>query len=535
MDVRLPDGTIITNVPDGTTKADLQAKLALKGMKADYANFEQQNIVDPAQAALIGAGRTGDKALAGAKQIGLSADVIGRDLVGADTKAPLQSLAMLDAIQKGNDTEYRKLQQQFPISTRLGEAFPTLAIPMGQATTLGRVMAPAIGTGAIEAMQYGSPLERFQRGVGGFAAGLTGGGIGEGIGRVIQPVRQVGNTVAQDAAKAAAAKIGAPLLPSQQTGNPTLALIEDSLARAPGSAGVIGGVLRKQQSAVNSAAARAIQQPGDAVTQSVVDAAMGNPAAKVTGALPVQYDAFRAQIPNGMPAVSDVFDAIDKGIASLSRGDRQAAGKPEAIAMLTRLKDQLYGTKALTPEDYSGWVSDLAAAARASQNPVTASVLKQVGGVMDTTARGPLNPAWRELDQAYAAGRTLQKSKAYNPETGDVLPVTLANYMRAHPSGANATELADVAAFGKAVPQLRIGSPTFSRQEVGPIGLLNMAWRYPLAKALASDAMREYLARGFLASPEASRRGAALVSRALVPVGMAPTMGLLSPLLSSYQ
>ena len=32
MDVRLPDGTVIQNVPDGTTKADLVAKLKGNGM-----------------------------------------------------------------------------------------------------------------------------------------------------------------------------------------------------------------------------------------------------------------------------------------------------------------------------------------------------------------------------------------------------------------------------------------------------------------------------------------------------------------------
>ena len=32
MNVRLPDGTIIQNVPDGTTKADLAAKLQNNGM-----------------------------------------------------------------------------------------------------------------------------------------------------------------------------------------------------------------------------------------------------------------------------------------------------------------------------------------------------------------------------------------------------------------------------------------------------------------------------------------------------------------------
>ncbi len=34
MDVRLPDGTIIKNVPDGTSKADLMAKLTANGYKS---------------------------------------------------------------------------------------------------------------------------------------------------------------------------------------------------------------------------------------------------------------------------------------------------------------------------------------------------------------------------------------------------------------------------------------------------------------------------------------------------------------------
>ena len=40
MDVRLPDGTLITNVPEGTSKADLTAKLIAKGYDPDIAMDE---------------------------------------------------------------------------------------------------------------------------------------------------------------------------------------------------------------------------------------------------------------------------------------------------------------------------------------------------------------------------------------------------------------------------------------------------------------------------------------------------------------
>jgi hypothetical protein len=48
MDVRLPDGTIIKNVPDGTSKADLMAKLTANGYKSyepvESVNEQQQKI-----------------------------------------------------------------------------------------------------------------------------------------------------------------------------------------------------------------------------------------------------------------------------------------------------------------------------------------------------------------------------------------------------------------------------------------------------------------------------------------------------------
>jgi len=46
MDVRMPDGTIVTNVPEGTTKADLLAKLeAFKTKPTEAAPAEPSGVM----------------------------------------------------------------------------------------------------------------------------------------------------------------------------------------------------------------------------------------------------------------------------------------------------------------------------------------------------------------------------------------------------------------------------------------------------------------------------------------------------------
>jgi len=51
MDVRLPDGTIIQNVPDGTTKADLVAKLQGNGMAVPSEWLQAAPAAQPVQEA----------------------------------------------------------------------------------------------------------------------------------------------------------------------------------------------------------------------------------------------------------------------------------------------------------------------------------------------------------------------------------------------------------------------------------------------------------------------------------------------------
>ncbi|WEM00103.1 MULTISPECIES: hypothetical protein [Delftia] len=72
MDVRLPDGTIISNVPDGTTKADLVTKLQKNGMAVPAEWLQQSAPAAPAQP-VQEAGQAVNRGISGIpRQIGLT-------------------------------------------------------------------------------------------------------------------------------------------------------------------------------------------------------------------------------------------------------------------------------------------------------------------------------------------------------------------------------------------------------------------------------------------------------------------------------
>lgn len=466
-------------------------------------------------AALIGAGRTLDKVAEGNRQIGINAEIAAREAMGMPTQEQFAALNQQAQTERFKDEAYAPLRQKMPFATGSGEAAPLAVAPVGQATAAARVLAPALSYGAAGALEYGSPQERAISGGSKFASGLVGGTVGEILGRVINPVRSAMNTPAQQAAQTAADKLGAPLLPSQMTGSETLARVEDSLARAPLSADVMGKVLNAQKDAVNRRAGQAIgtDKPLTAATFAERKAEMG-----------ADYAANRASIP-GMPAQQPIFTAIDNAEKMLTSGSTK--GKENALGMLKELKDKLYNTKQLTPEEYQGWVTDLATEARGTQNTTIKTALKMVGREMDKEARGPLDPAWQELDKQYANMKLLMKPHVVNEATGDVNANQVRSRMlQAHgdkmKTGQLPGPLADVSEFAAAVPQLRAGSPTFERGEIGWSGLLNGLWRYPMAKAITSEGGRDYLSKGLLASPEASGRAGLLAQSASVPLATTP-------------
>jgi hypothetical protein len=142
MDVRLPDGTIIKNVPEGTTKAQLLQKLQANGMNFSSANAPASPAYDPTE------GMSGtEKFLAG---VGKSMTDVGRgvrqylpDSMGGMSNAEIAMARKLDAplMKTGAGTAGN-------VAGNLAMAVPTAFIP-GAATIPGGAAIGAL-SGALQ-------------------------------------------------------------------------------------------------------------------------------------------------------------------------------------------------------------------------------------------------------------------------------------------------------------------------------------------------------------------------------------------------
>lgn len=143
MDVRLPDGTIIRNVPEGTTKAQLAAKLKAGGYNVDGGGDE------PGKLASLGAGLGkgfGQVVLNAQNYVGKGLDAIGAESAGQwlqqDAKQGLQKI-------EGELAPYKAAN---PITTGVGEVGGNIVatLPVG----------PALGAGvkALGATRLGTAL-----------------------------------------------------------------------------------------------------------------------------------------------------------------------------------------------------------------------------------------------------------------------------------------------------------------------------------------------------------------------------------------
>lgn len=509
---------------EAKSQTEYQQLRAMRGRPPAEALDPNLNPMFPAgHAALIGAGRAGKELEEGTRQLGLNATVAAKELMGRDTRPELDAIAQQDAAQSEDARVYAGLRKQFPLASGLGEALPALAIPAGQATMGARVMAPALGFGAMGAAKYGSPKERAVAGVANAGVGALGGVAGELLGSAISPAASRLTGAQQDALATAAGKIGVQPLPSQMTGNPNLARIEDFLSRVQGGAGVMQDFQAGNKAAVNRYSAKAMGENTDAITKDVFAAADDRIGAGL--------DDLRSK--TNMPVVQPVFDAITASEKMLQTGLGKVAGKDEAVALLGELKDRLYSTKALSGAEYQSIASDLKTAARETKNQTIAAALSHVRKAMDDVAQGPNAPQWKQLNSEYAAMKSLMKPGAVNEATGDVNPVALGTRMDtqfrdAMKTGAINGPLADVAAYGKALPPMRPGSPTFERGAAGNLmdWFLSPAY-WAGAKAMTSGLGRDYLSGGLLGSPKASNVAGLIGSRAAMPLAMSPAEQIL--------
>lgn len=256
-----PDGTeLIMTAPADATPEQLRS-----AAQRAFSQRQQPKAANPAegigslQAGLIAAGRGTDKIVQGVRQLYNKAT--------GDTA----TLAKMAGDEAEKDRLFKPLQEARPVATAVGGAVPALAIPAGGATTAAFVGRSALAGAMPGLLSYGDARERLTAGAVGGAGGAVGGALGLGAARLLKPAGAAGGL--SDEAISAAERVGMKLTAGQRTQNPAMQNFENYLARSPGSSGAMAKITDGNQRAINRAAAKAIGQNGDELTEGTFKAA----------------------------------------------------------------------------------------------------------------------------------------------------------------------------------------------------------------------------------------------------------------------
>lgn len=453
-----------------------------------------------------------------------------------------------DAVLRGlkpladKDTaEFAQIAKMRPFAAGIGETLPYLAVPGGQATALGRIAAPTAAMVAGEGLSYGTAKERATNAAKGGLMAAAGGVVGEGLGRIIKPVR--GGLTPEKEVLDAAERIGAPLTAGQRSGSKGLQKIEDMIAEAPGGYGIMAKNAQLRTDAVNRAAASAIGQTDDKITQDVL--------ANAKSGLGAVRDQLRSNVnvspvdPNVMGAVRRAEQFAQQGLPSMAPETKKAVS-----GAIDDFKSFVQNPQNMDGAAYQLWRTDLNNAAdRAFKegNKKVGKVYEELLGGLDNAARGNNAPAWKANDKAFSTLDLLQQPNVLNEATGNVNPKSLsAAFYREFGDSAKQGKLPgniqDIALLAKGIPERTTGSATAPRQllsgMIGAAGGLAAtgnvlpaaavmtvpALTAILAKSLTSPAAAKYVAEGILSKDPARQQAAILLMNTL---GRQSTMGSL--------
>lgn len=548
MDVRLPDGTILRGVPDGTSRADLTAKLARNGY--DVSKLEAQPSFDDKVAAqrasdakefapTVGMSGT-NKFLSGigkamtdtARGVGQFVGAVSRDDVAASRKldAPLMDTG---AGLAGNFVGNAALLA------------PTAMIP-GAATIPGAAM---IGAGAGLAQPSTSTKETLLNTAIGGAAGAAGQWVANKVPGMMRSYGQNAKAKSDAAGAAAAQKFAAAKQGSQLGYVVPPADLNPGVASelASGFSGKIKTAQvasQRNQTVTDKLARKALGLADDAVLdgdtlqsirvaagrryEAVKGVGMVQPSAKYAQALDDAIAPFTSQaksFPNRkMPSIVD-------DIQSLKTNGFDAGDAIETIKVLRNDADKAYASgDKMVGKAYKS-------AATAMENAIDEHLVK-VGAPAD------MLKAYRDARQAIAKTYTVQK--ALNAETGSVNAQALARELaKGRPLSGELKQAAQFAtAFPKAAQSLKEAPKSLSPLDfavgasgaVGtgnPMMLAGLVAR-PAARSalLSSPAQRAALKPGFRPSM-ASRALPGLLDNELIRLGAAPS-SIAGGLLGAY-
>ena len=508
MDVTLPDGTVIRGVPDGTTKDQLRAKLASNGYDVSKLQDKKPTGAEmlaketgAGEAFMVSAGRKVQDISDGILQMYLKAT--------GDTK----TLGGLRQNVAERDAQFAPLAKERPISTGVGGALPSLAVPGSGAGYLGAMGAAALP----ELLSYGSVQERLSKGGVAAVGGAAGRALFSAIPAILKPAG-VGVNANREAIDAAG-RIGYKPLAGQATQNPALLNIENYLARTPGSSGTMQALNQANTEAINRTAAKSIGQTGAEVGPSMLGAAQKSLGAEFARLQRVTAPHLGTDFVNSLVTVE---------AANAARGPFRSTAIDGLLdkSMDLAAQGKLSGTA--YKEIYTELSSESIKAFKAGDASL-GQAFKTVRNALDEAAGKSLTAAdqkaWETVRSQWGNWKTLTKGQV--AEAGNVSPARVASQLRAQGPGfrtGSQGPLQDIGRIGEGIKSAtnpnsgNLGQMMLYGNPVTGIPLA--AGNLLAAKTYTSPIVQKYLRDGIL---DVGKNGELIIRATGVPVGVAAT------------
>lgn len=500
-----------------------------------YEQFSQKVGIAPEKtgesagsAALISAGRTGDKINKGIQEAKLAAGygvyhALGRLGVPGMEQASMENadqLQSMSAQSADEDARFGKLEKEFPKSTFVGGAAPYLGM-------LPVSAGPAVAA-SLSAIESGSPGERLARVGLTFAGGKAGEAVGTLAARAIKPTRELSQ--AQFEANEAADRLGVKLSAGEASGNRALKFAESATADMPLAAGMATKRTTANEQAMNRAALKQLGQDGTEITESALAQGRNDTSAiydSILSRAKIELDnSFRSEVkvitgsqvmkelrdestdaliskftnmPPGKISVSGEWfqqnkTALDQAIRSAYSNNQ--AGKAQA---LEKFEDALNraAMRSLSAEDRALYQ-------QANKQWATLRIL-ETGKVVDN---GRIMPG--RLDQALASRyKGAYKEGKIQGELSDI--ARLANTLRPPPNSGSVPR----AIYSGGIGGMLMAEPmTAAGMLAGPVAAQSL---------LTSPAMRRYMTRGLMGLSDEAEMALLMGGGAL---GRAPALQL---------
>lgn len=387
------------------------------------------------EALAVSAGRGTDRILKGVQQLYYGA-------TGQDDKA-----AQLKQTADEESKLYEPLAKKYPITTSVGEAAPMLALPVaGTATGLGFLGRSALAGALPAALSYGSAEERGKAALLGGVGGAVGGGVGLAASRLLKPAGSTAQALAPEVTQAAE-NVGVRLSPGQISQNPAMQNFENYLARSPGSSGAMQARTAANQTAMNTAGAKAMGQSADDLSEGTFMAAKNAIGAEFQRLQGVTAPKLGN---NFLTAIADIDTANAARGAFKSKSIDSLVDKSLDLAVQGNLTGKAY-------KEIRTQISNEAESAFKSGDATLGQAYKSIRSALDDAAKGSLSAAdqkaWDTARAQWQAYKLLTKSNV--AEGGNVSSARLASALRGQGdglrTGAAQGPLADVARLGEAV------------------------------------------------------------------------------------